>query len=250
MLEEGDNLRLMEASTLKCPMCGAATRDNASHCAHCGVRLATIACPKCFGRVFLGAQFCSHCGAAAARTPGESAEPRSCPHCRVTLASVALGTTQLHECPRCEGIWMDAAALERLSADREQQAAVLGAVTPLPPKPADLRVRYVPCPVCRQLMNRVNFAGCSQVIVDVCRPHGTWFDREELQRMVDFIRAGGLQKARAREVAQLEDKKRRLQQEVAFDRTPARFREPYNHTAGWCAGLSLAECVVDLLFDP
>ena len=35
-------------------------------------------------------------------------------------------------------------------------------------------------------MNRVQFANCSHVIVDVCKPHGTWFDRDELRRIVEL----------------------------------------------------------------
>ena len=53
-------------------------------------------------------------------------------------------------------------------------------------------------------MNRVNFAHCSHVIVNVCSEHGTWFDRDELRRIVEFIRAGGLTNARAEEIANLE----------------------------------------------
>ena len=47
--------------------------------------------------------------------------------------------------------------------------------------------------------NRINFAKCSGVIVDVCKGHGTWFDRDELTRIVEFIRGGGLDAARAKE---------------------------------------------------
>jgi hypothetical protein len=60
-------------------------------------------------------------------------------------------------------------------------------------------------------MNRVNFAHCSHVILDVCKAHGTWFDKDELRRTVEFIRAGGLEKARAHQIAQLEDERRRLE---------------------------------------
>lgn len=72
-------------------------------------------------------------------------------------------------------------------------------------------VRYVPCPICKQLMHRVNFAKCSTVIVDVCKPHGTWFDKEELRRVVEFIRAGGFDKARAIEIAELKRQRRELE---------------------------------------
>jgi hypothetical protein len=60
-------------------------------------------------------------------------------------------------------------------------------------------------------MHRVNFARCSAVIVDVCKPHGTWFDKDELRRIVEFIRAGGFDKARGAEIAELENQRRRLE---------------------------------------
>ena len=74
-------------------------------------------------------------------------------------------------------------------------------------------VRYVPCPECGELMNRINFARCSGVIVDVCKRHGTWFQREELRRIVEFIRAGGLDVSRAKEKRELEEKRRQLHKE-------------------------------------
>src|SRR5258705_13880277 len=62
-------------------------------------------------------------------------------------------------------------------------------------------------------MNRINFARCSGVIVDVCKGHGTWFDRDELSRIVEFIRGGGLEAARDKEKAQLEEARRELEAE-------------------------------------
>jgi Zn-finger nucleic acid-binding protein len=61
-------------------------------------------------------------------------------------------------------------------------------------------VQYAPCPICKNLMNRLNFAHTSGVIVDVCTSHGTWFDSDELRRVLEFISAGGLEAARAREL--------------------------------------------------
>jgi hypothetical protein len=51
-------------------------------------------------------------------------------------------------------------------------------------------------------MNRLNFAHTSGVIVDVCTPHGTWFDADELRRVLEFITNGGLEAARVRELRQ------------------------------------------------
>jgi Zn-finger nucleic acid-binding protein len=163
--------------------------------------------------MFLGAKYCSHCGAKADRTVAETAKVRLCPRCQVNTQVVAIGESNLRECPRCEGLWADVGTLQEICTNREQQSAVLGAVmTITPPQSSTLeKVRYVPCPVCKNLMHRVNFARCSAVIVDVCKPHGTWFDKDELRRIVEFIRAGGFERARASEIAELERQRRSLE---------------------------------------
>jgi Zn-finger nucleic acid-binding protein len=118
---------------------------------------------------------------------------------------------KVHECPKCEGLWVDVATFEAICADRDQQAIVLGGASP-PPARVELKleeVRYLHCPECHTLMNRVNFAGRSGVIIDACRGHGTWFDRDELPHIVEFIREGGLDQARERERQRLEQERRR-----------------------------------------
>ncbi len=209
----------MQAQTLNCPMCGAAASTDATRCLFCDARLATLACPSCFGMMFLGDRHCPRCGALASRDEIETEEVSryGCPRCRDPLAAVAVGVATMRECARCGGLWVSAAAFEQICADREQQAAVLSAASPLSQKASDHleagKVRYVPCPECGQLMNRVNFAHCSGVVIDICKGHGTWFDRDELSRIVDFIRAGGLEAARAREKQQLSEERRLLRQE-------------------------------------
>ena len=116
----------------------------------------------------------------------------------------------MQECPNCEGLWVDAATIERIYAERERQVSVLQVIEPsaVPSAAVEEKIQYLPCPVCRKLMNRVNFAHCSNVVVDICKGHGTWFDRDELRRVIEFIRGGGLDQARARELADLAEKKR------------------------------------------
>jgi Zn-finger nucleic acid-binding protein len=203
-------------------MCGAAAATESVHCSYCDARLATIACPSCFGMMFKGSRHCPHCGALGARSrTTDAVSTRHCPRCtRVTLEPFELGATMLFECPQCDGIWVEAEAFERICADREQQSAVLGAASRAPSQASagaarggGGAVRYVPCPVCGQLMNRLNFARCSGVIVDMCKGHGTWFDREELRGIVEFIRAGGLEASRQREREQMAEERQRLQQD-------------------------------------
>ena len=208
----------MNAETLNCPTCGAAASTDATRCQFCDARLATVACPRCFAMMFVGSLHCSRCGAKAKRaeSAGESVS-RRCPRCRVELESVAVGEASLRECARCGGLWVDVESFEQIIREREQQTVVLGAASIVPKEPGGgvepNKVRYVPCPQCNQLMNRVNFARCSGVIVDVCKGHGTWFDRDELRRIVEFIRGGGLDASRAREKREIEEERQRLRQE-------------------------------------
>lgn len=238
------------AGALKCPNCGAAVSSDATQCEHCGTRLATVACPSCFGMMFAGEKFCPHCGAQASRTEVPDVATELCPRCAVNMTAVTIGKVSLRECPKCEGIWADAASLQQICADREEQAAVLG--VPAPAAALDSQnievVRYLPCPVCHALMNRVNFAHCSHVIVDVCNRHGTWFDRDELRRIVEFIRAGGMEQARAREISELQEERSQLQSarsagagDIDFDSRPARYD-------AWSLGISTAADVLKLLF--
>ena len=204
----------MPVESLKCPNCGAPAAANAACCDHCGARLATVGCPSCFGLMFIGQQFCPHCGARADRKDAAApAKPQPCPRCQTILEAVVIGSSHVLECPHCEGIWTDTETLRQICADQEKQAAVLGLPTQLPSNEGldiDQQIRYLRCPVCNTMMNRVNFSNISGVIVDVCRQHGTWFDRDHLHRIVEFIRAGGMDKARAREMEDMEEKRHRL----------------------------------------
>jgi Zn-finger nucleic acid-binding protein len=205
----------MQAETLNCPNCGAGTSSEAPQCQFCGSRLATIACASCFGMMFIGSKHCQRCGAPAAvrETVGDSTY--KCPRCSIEMQPLQLDSTTVQECERCHGLWLDVRSFKNICASREQQATVLGGASPAPQSIAkdSVAVKYVPCPQCAQLMNRINFARCSGVIVDVCKGHGTWFDREELSRIVEFIRDGGLEAARQREKAQIEEERRRLRDE-------------------------------------
>jgi Zn-finger nucleic acid-binding protein len=76
---------------------------------------------------------------------------------------------------------------------------------PLPPAPPeDFKVHYLKCPACGDLMNRTNYAHESGVIINTCRKHGVWFDHDGLRRVIEFIRNGGLQRARSREAEDAE----------------------------------------------
>ena len=161
--------------------------------------------------IFVGSKHCPRCGAAVV-VPTMNAAEIECPRCKVQMKSVVIGSINVSECEHCLGLWLNVAAFEKICADREQQSAVLGTASPAPSSAVreTSKVNYVPCPQCSQLMNRINFARCSGVIVDVCKGHGTWFDRDELSRIVEFIRGGGLEESRNREKEDIKEERLKL----------------------------------------
>jgi Zn-finger nucleic acid-binding protein len=203
------------AGSLGCPRCGAPASPDATACPYCKTALALAACPSCFAKLFKGYRHCWSCGAAAGREEAGTLAGRSCPQCHKDLQGVQVGVVTLGECSGCGGLWADARSFERICREREQQSVVLGRATLVGDGPdgaasASETARYRACPECRQLMNRMNFARCSGVIVDICKPHGVWFDHDELRRVVEFIRQGGMDRARQIEKDDLKAERERL----------------------------------------
>ncbi len=199
------------ASSLACPQCGANVRSGASSCEFCAAALLVKACPRCFARIFHGAKHCNDCGAevdvpANVNADG-SAKQLACPRCDTcpTMEARLVGDTLMDECPDCHGIWLDAAAVDRLVRERRQvsTAAVLGMGGPSAGQMSTLNPPgrlYVKCPECDTVMNRTNFAKRSGIIIDTCRGHGTWFDADELPRIVEYIMNGGIEAANERRI--------------------------------------------------
>jgi Zn-finger nucleic acid-binding protein len=204
-----------------------------------------VSCPSCFARVFDGTAFCPFCGERQARgaaVPGEA----PCPSCRTALHGVDVGATRLLECGTCDGVWVDADIFEALCADRGSQPPVLHHLAARGVVRTGERVRYRPCVRCGKMMNRVNFGRVSGTVVDVCRGHGTFLDAGELEAILAFIRAGGLDQARAREMRELQDERRRLERAQGGPSSAPRGRI----TAGPARGLGSAwdaRSLLDLL---
>jgi Zn-finger nucleic acid-binding protein len=202
----------MDAKALTCPQCGAVAAVDAASCSFCQARLATVACSACFGLVFIGSRHCGHCGVAITPPARVSDSPRSCPRGCGALRTIRLGSVELEECEGCGGMWLQTGVFQRLYTEEERGAIALG------PKlnahqmqrSAAETVRYVPCPDCTKLMNRINFAKRSGVILDSCAAHGTWFDADELRRVVEFVRDGGLDEQRAHDRMYLAEERRLL----------------------------------------
>jgi Zn-finger nucleic acid-binding protein len=216
-----------QAAMLACPRCGANVPADAAQCAYCHAALLVKACPRCLARVFAGHKHCPDCGGALDVVATAAASTRPCPRCRVTLVARLVGDAQIDDCTQCGGTFLDRPTIERVLAERQQARADAivgvygdGGDAPLPSPPGPM---YVKCPDCAQIMNRKQFARGSHVVIDVCRDHGTWFDRHELSRVIRFVMAGGLERAAQEDLADEADRVRRMKADaIAAQATAAR----------------------------
>jgi len=207
----------IQRGVYNCPNCGAAAAPENVRCAYCTSTLATEVCSACYGAIFVGMKHCPWCGAAAIAGTSAHEIPLRCPRCNTSLMRVSLEDKTISECSSCGGLWLNKDTLQNICTDQESRQAVLGYAFEQKNIEEGIGRRqeraYIPCPECRKMMNRINFAGCSGIVVDWCRAHGTWFDRNELKQIVLFIQGGGLKKARERELARLEEAKLHLREE-------------------------------------
>lgn len=214
-----------DAKMLHCSGCGAGLPAGTTDCGFCGSSVGLgqkglgDACPSCYSRLLKGAKFCSTCGTEIRPAAVLKAlSDHSCPRCEQPMSECTAPNANFVECTKCGGLWLGESTFRALTERREQNAApaLLAARTPPPAAARDpsedlTKVVYLPCPVCRQRMNRRNFARSSGVILDWCRGHGFWFDADELERILAFIQRGGLEQQREREKEQLESERRRAE---------------------------------------
>jgi len=191
---------------LHCPSCGAAVKRGAQTCEYCNSHLdfslegKTIHCPHCLIRIPAGSRFCVRCAkpVKGAVQEGELPEERLCPRCEVQMVGGKIGDFPVMECNSCAGMFVPHETFEMIQ-DHSQRVIESGRRHRQPQAVIEETISYVRCPVCLNMMNRKNFAGVSGVILDVCGDHGIWFDPGEMDKIMDFIAKGGLQKARAKD---------------------------------------------------
>jgi Zn-finger nucleic acid-binding protein len=128
------------------------------------------------------------------------------------MREVMIGSTGLMECEKCQAMWIDSATFEHICADRDAQTAVLQQYgsRPVTPMARTATVHYRRCVACGTMMNRLNFGRLSGTIIDVCKGHGAFLDAGELHQIVAFIQAGGLDRARQRQLEDLKEEENRL----------------------------------------
>ena len=182
---------------------------------------------------------------------------RDCPRCQQSLTAVMLGVggeqVEIDRCLKCQGLFFDPGEVETIldgieqraeSVDHRQLLTLIESETPT----EDFEtVSYVPCPDCKNLMNRRSFGQKSGVIIDSCREHGLWLDGGELRRLIRWTQAGGRQHdaQRLAEKARIEENLRQTPSHVPSAETfePAPFERRNKTLEGVGDALELLDVV-------
>ncbi len=161
-------------------------------------------CTNCSGRLEGPMTFCPFCGVRQEvdlrqihfRDLGTDAA-LPCPHCFTPLDVIEFDSApkiHIERCTTCFGTFFNPGELEVLLDTQTPSLVWLDEV-----QLGQIATESVPeeefvyrrCPMCAELMSRVNFGGKSSVIIDRCGAHGAWLDGNELRRLIEWWRAGG-----------------------------------------------------------
>ena len=164
-------------------------------------------CSSCSAPLPADTCLCSYCGArndmdfsavdrfTVAREPSR----RQCPDCAIQLQTIRVdtgaGLFAIERCERCYGLFFDVGEIPAfLEASVSPAFSVnLREIAAINEERASTRrpVRYINCPECGVMMNRVNYGSMSGVVVDQCKGHGVWLDNGELVHLMEWKKAGG-----------------------------------------------------------
>ncbi len=147
---------------------------------------------------------------------------RVCPHCAKPMQTIDLnieGTFYVERCVDCLGMFFDPGELAFM-LDKTVKKVLMVDYQGLQALNKDIYrreslVQYIKCPVCQDLMNRINFGARSGVIVDRCRTHGLWLDGGEFRRLMEWRKAGGQILKEKRTAEQREAEKKRKQRKAS-----------------------------------
>ncbi len=123
---------------------------------------------------------------------------RICPSCTIPLQTINIageGKYYIERCDRCMGLFFDPGELDALMNESVTNVFHIdykGLDKIIKDHSSQYgRVRYMKCPVCTTIMNRVNFGKKSGVIIGRCKGHGIWLDGGQLKRLMEWRKAGG-----------------------------------------------------------
>jgi Zn-finger nucleic acid-binding protein len=109
-----------------------------------------------------------------------------CPVCKSAMITLELAEVEIDHCVRCGGIWLDAGELGLLVEDPARAQSLLASL----PEDHAAGESARRCPICDGKMAKVVVAPSKPpMLIDKCRrSDGLWFDRDELQSVLELGR--------------------------------------------------------------
>ena len=129
----------------------------------------------------------------------------ACPRCHHPLVEYR-EFPGIRACEICAGMFADNARSRAIVAALDRALLVLSLTLRATRPPTAQPDHEITCPECQGPMARIAIASAACTI-DACGEHGTWFDAGELTRVVAFAASGGLDRTRARESQEQQDKR-------------------------------------------
>ena len=111
-----------------------------------------------------------------------------CPACRAPLHR-ASSRWEVLACLSCGGVWTDSAASRQITTTVDRELVAIAKEAAKQAKETDSTFERISdieaharrlCPICAGPLTCVR---SGHVAIDVCGPHGTWFDKDELGRL-------------------------------------------------------------------
>lgn len=113
----------------------------------------------------------------------------NCPACKGVMITLELAEIEIDHCVNCGGIWLDTGELELLMGDPLKARSLLSSFREIPDSSTPIRK----CPICDKKMAKIVVGDAEpSLVIEKCRrSDGLWFDRGELQ---DILERGELDK--------------------------------------------------------
>ena len=107
----------------------------------------------------------------------------NCPACTKPLIVLELHSVEIDHCTSCGGVWLDAGELQLLLEEATNRDELMASLT----EGVGGKEKAIRCPICSKKLDKVLYGVDKKVLLDICpRNDGLWFDRGELQEVVDM----------------------------------------------------------------
>lgn len=132
----------------------------------------------------------------------DKSSDHDCPVCDIVFDNINIGLKErilVKRCNECDGVFITEDILEQLIKREKHERAkvdyrVLRFIQENPRQKKETVIRYRMCPICDNMMQRINYRAVSGVVVDRCLRHGVWLDGGELRQLFEWKKAGGSEK--------------------------------------------------------